>query len=184
VSILFISAFSKKINEYIHFKSINPFLPFLIGIIGIAALFFPGVYTIGIAPPVRTVNVIYFFFLIIWLFGIVNMMLYFKAKKLVLKVQAKGIHKIFLFVVIIVLLIFPNNFITVYKEIFNGNVYRYNNQMQMRYTEIENGKDTVNVKALINTPEILFVADMSDDPNHWRNVSQAMYFNKKAIVVK
>jgi len=182
---IFYDYFNTKINAYKPtIFNINPifafFVVFSIPFIG----FFPGYWIMGNSPPLRTINVIYFYFLIGFIY--LSFVLFFKLKKHNKNFISFSIWvKYFLMVIILISMINKNNIRTAYSNLLSGSAYRYNLELINRYELIRNNnKDTCYVPKLISKPATIYFDDITNDSNNWNNECYAKYWNSKPILIK
>ena len=68
------------------------------------------------------------------------------------------------------------------KELLNGSSAQYHAEIQKRYELYENPEiEVVVVEPLSVKPEVIFFDDITDDPENWKNISTAKYFDKKSV---
>ncbi len=68
------------------------------------------------------------------------------------------------------------------KELLNGSAAQYHAEIQKRYELYENPEiEVVVVEPLSVKPEVIFFDDITDDPENWKNISTAKYFDKKSV---
>jgi hypothetical protein len=143
--------------------------------------YFPGYWSLGHVPPGRTVNVIYFFFVLISLFFLLSA--HYRYHKFI------QISAFVRYAVILTIFIFiskkDNNIYIAYKDIDTERAYWYDIENYDRYRLIKKSKqDTIYLKKYHNRPKTLLFNDITQDPKHWRNVSFAKYWHKKVIVLE
>lgn len=131
--------------------------------------------------PFRSVNLIYFFFLM----GLIYLafVLYFKLRVIQkdFLVFSKW-TKIFLFVIIIIRLGGNNNIRIAYSDLITGKAYIYNKELKKRYQIIQESKAQILiVPELTSLPKTIFFMDIKDNSNHWINQCYKSYFDKKEI---
>lgn len=183
--------FLKKIMQIIDERInrqyvIHPFFSFCILFMLVYTSVFACFWSTNNLPPNRTLNTIYFFFIITFIYFIFSLTYhYIVLKKLDFgysKSVKTGIG------LIIVLCLFSNNNITLaYYELVSGKAYEYNIEMSTRYELIENSKNVELVLSpLINKPQTLYSSEMgiTNDRNNWKNIAISRYFRKKSILVQ
>lgn len=68
------------------------------------------------------------------------------------------------------------------KELLNGSAAQYHAEIQKRYELYEDPEvEVVVVEPLSVKPEAIFFDDITDDPENWKNISTAKYFDKKSV---
>ncbi len=131
--------------------------------------------------PLRSVNLIYFFFLMGLMY--LAFVLYFKLKatKNDFLVFSKW-TKIFLFILIFIRLGGNNNIRLAYSDLLTGKAYVYNDELKNRYQIIQENKSQILVlPELTSKPKTIFFEDIKDNSNHWINQCYKTYFYKKEI---
>ena len=186
--LFFISFIDRKLLIKVKPFITHPVISFVI-LTGITySGFFPAFWSMGEPPPLRTVNVIYFFYLLLWMYFALSIFTYINNDT-----------SLFLpYTLIIILLIVTgtyylkqNNVKTAYKDWLSGRAKSYNAQLNKRYQMIQKFKanhkktDTLTVPKLKNIPKTIFFKDFtSDNVKNWRNASYAKYYNIPAIKTK
>jgi hypothetical protein len=92
----------------------------------------------------------------------------------------------YVFPIIAVLLLISfsnsNNIMNAYGDVFGGNAYRYNKDLNERYTTIQQCKSELcEVNKLEKLPATIFFADITENMEDWRNACYSDFFKKKAI---
>jgi hypothetical protein len=149
-------------------------------------LFFPQYYGIGIEPPVRVLNVVYFFFLLGWFYNLT-----------VLSVWAYERHRLRLtrhlpdwaiagLAVLVGFVAYRSETVRLaYRDLRTGTAQRYDRELDARYAQIRTSPaDTVYVAPLTAIPQSLFTEDIRNTPEHLWNACYAKHFQKRAIVLK
>lgn len=162
--------------------SIHPIFSFFIVLILVYAGFFPAHWSMGVPPPLRTVNTIYFFFILSWLYFILSLHTYLKDKLFPNSVRY------ILMITSLVFLLKSNNIQTAYQDWFSGDAAQYDRELKARYKLIAKEKplltaqDTLRVPALIKTPKTLYFHDIETKASDWRNKAFAKYYELPHIV--
>jgi|GEM_PF-849168 len=174
-------------NKNIKQKYINPIILLFISIF----ILFSGFFIVQWPSiPNRTLNIIYFIFLLEVLFNIYNLTNYIKNdpqnKLLTLLNEINISNNIKFSLILLVLssiLITQNNANLVYKDILSGTAYKYNIELKDRYNIILQNKvnQELIVKVLSNTPKSIYFRDIDKNPKDWKNACYANYFNLKSI---
>ena len=187
--IVFTFIFFDYLNEKIEIKTskifnVNPiivfFVVFSIPFIG----FFTGYWSVGRTPPFRTINVIYFYFLI----GIIYLtfVLFFKLKQNDKNfiTYSKWV-KYSLFIIIFIQLGQENNIRTAYSDLFSGKAYNYDLELKNRYKNIQNSANNILfVPKLTYEPITIFCGDITNNSKDWRNQCYDAYYKPKSIIIK
>ncbi len=182
---IFFDYFNKK-NEIRTSKifNVNPIIVFLV-VLSIPFIgFFTGYWSIGRTPPYRTINIIYFYFLL----GLIYLVfvVFFKLKRTENDfISYSKWVKYSLFIIIFIQLGQENNIRTAYSDLFSGKAYNYDAELKSRYKTIQNNSiDILYVPALTFKPTTIFCGDISNDSNHWTNQCYDSYYKPKSIVIK
>lgn len=173
-------------NKSIEQKYINPLILLLTNL----SIFFFGFFIVN-WPVIeyRTLNVIYFIFLLSMFFNLYNLSIYLKNKNNIKIINFLNNLKIsniaqigFITLFISILLLSENNINKAYKDLISRTANKYNLELNSRYKIIKERKNKeVVVRLLENKPESLFYLDIDKDPHDWKNVCYARYFNLKSI---
>ncbi len=175
----------KHKNEYYDIFILNPFFSIALGFILLITGIFLSVWGIGHYPYDRTLNFIYFLFLIIWFYNVI-VIIYYLNKKYNFKNLVFSNYVYAILITITISFIFMNkNFITAYSDLFSGTAYKFNKEMNERYKYIEESKsDTLVLNSLENFPKTIYPFDITNDPDIIYNQWYAHHFNKKSVIVK
>lgn len=139
----------------------------------------------GKSPYLRSLNFVYFIYLLGWFYILINILFYTYSKfnllikKIPLPIYAAGILILFIF------LIRGNNVKSAYAELFGGSAKKYSEEMYQRFDYIkQSSSDSVGVDPVQFPSKFLFVRDIREDPGFWKNIWYAKFFNKKYIYLK
>lgn len=182
---IFFDYFNKKIEiKTSKIFKVNPIIVFLI-VFSIPFIgFFTGYWSIGRTPPFRTINVIYFYFLI----GLIYLafVLFFKLKQSNDNfITFSKWVKYSLFIIIFIQLGQENNIRTAYSDLFSGKASNYDLELRNRYKIIQNSSnDILHVPELTSTPTTIFCGDISRNSEDWENQCYSNYWKLKSIVIK
>lgn len=155
--------------------------------LGILALgIFPGYYGVGIPPPPRTMNLVYWFFLLGWFFNVLVLLRFIHKQKPLSITTVPFYIQVFLGSWVIVMLAQSENIRPLYGDLLKGRAKQYHAEMTSRYQRIETGKTLplVEVDSLITRPKMLFTEDITANPKHLWNTCQAEYWGVKALKIK
>jgi hypothetical protein len=119
--------------------------------------FFAPLWSMGLVGPERTMNQVYFFFLLGWYINISVWVGYFKEKH-ALEISSLPIYVYLICLPLIPLaLLFSNNTRTAMKDLFSGSAYRYDQSVKERRTQFEQcaraGVSNCPVKKYLDLPE-------------------------------
>jgi len=145
---------------------------------------FPPYWATGILGQHRTLNVAYFFFLILWFINLTVWYNYYQNKfnfSLTKRIQTT------LAVFLLVGFMFTGNGYHSLSDIFSGAAINYNKQMNNRYTKLEefrkaNEKKVV-LKEIKNPPKCLFVSDITENEKDWTNQAYNLYFRLDSLEI-
>ena len=151
----------------------------------IFASVFPAYWVTGILGQHRTLNIAYFFFIILWF---INLNVWFNFFKQKLNYQQTLSLKSIYFLVLITLgcFLFAKNGFDCCSDIITGRARSYDTQMKKRYSIVEESKDTIFFSPIIDPPRSFHVYDITNDHHSWFNTCWALYFNceNKPVIKK
>jgi uncharacterized protein DUF6056 len=166
---------------------INRWVSLLLLFVIIFICVFPAYWATGILGQHRTLNVAYFFFLIIWF---VSLTAWYNHYQKELKFSFKKKTKIILMSFLFVGIIFTGNGYVSLFDVFSGSANNYNKQMTNRFERLKaqkNIKGEIIVFPIINNPpKSLFTSEITNNPKEWTNQAYNLYFDidKKNIVLE
>ena len=178
--IALISLINKKIKHNPLVK-IHPLLIIAITLLLVFIGFFVGYWSVGSLIPKRTINVLYFTFLLGFTVSIVSF---------VSNPSYRKYTKISPFISILLLLFTANNLFResnisiVFSDLYSNTAQNYNKELQFRYSLLEDCSTNCTVPALNNLPATIYAYDITSDHRHWRNLSYAQYFKKNQISIQ
>lgn len=175
---------SKKIN--LNFLYINPVYSIISLLIVMLGGFFTTYWSLGEGPYDRTVNVVYFIFLIGWFLNILIVVNYLQNK---FDFKFYALPKYALVIICIVIALSfrrENNIKNAYKDLAYGTAFRFDEELRNRYNKLyEDESDVCELDSLkAPIPSSFFYYDVGSDAEMKYNKYLASYFNKKSIVVK
>ncbi|MDB5273285.1 MAG: hypothetical protein JWO58_1652 [Chitinophagaceae bacterium] len=153
---------------------------FMIGILFIG--FFPAQWGMNGLPPPRSLDEIYFLFLLAYLYYVMLLMTYVKqeASLPVIPLYVKCIVAFVLFTHVSM----KNNIRTAYMDILSGRVVSYERQMNRRYEQIGQSKNgDVSVSPIVLPPSSVFLDDIETSTDDWKNVCTSDYFQVKSLKI-
>lgn len=182
-SFIFFDYFGKKTDIKISkIFNVNPIIVCLIVFIIPVIGFFTGYWSTGLNPPSRTINIIYFYFLM----GLVYLtfVVFFKLKQKRNDFITYSLSvKYLLFIIIFIQLSQENNIRTAYSDLVSGKAYNYDMELKNRYKIIRNSsKDTILVPMLSFKPRTIYFGDITNDSYDWRNQVYDSYYKPKTII--
>ncbi len=161
---------------------VKPIFALMLFVIILFISFFPGYWSMGICSPDRTINVVYFFYVLSFLYLILVIFYHLKRKNINFISISSGV-KYLLICIVIINLYQKNNIRTAYADLINGNAYKYDSELRERYKFIGNtNHDTCIVPELKNKPYTIFVCDITFDASDWLNDSYNTFWKKKIVL--
>lgn len=164
---------------------LSPLYSIFISLVILIAGSFVFFWSTGIQPYPRSLNLIYFLFLILWFYNVINLTKYirFKYNRTFEKIPLYLFGVSFLFIVFFLSL--ENNVIKAYEDLLSGTAEKYDNELNERYEFIINCKsDTVYLEKLNTNPSSTRIFLISSDTEKIFNIWLANHFKKKSIVLK
>ena len=138
---------------------------------------FPAYWATGILGQHRTLNVAYFFFLIMWF---ANLTVWYNHYQKKLEFSFKKKTKIALTSFLFIGIIFTGNGYNALFDIVSGSAINYNKQMANRFKTLKEQKNiskkTIIFPIINNPPECLFSSDITNNPKTWTNQAYNLYF--------
>lgn len=188
-TILFISFYGsilslKKPDEIV--LKINPFYSIGLYLLMLFSGIFVSYWSLGTATPYRTLNVIYFLFLLGWF---LNIMLILKFMYVKGKLNLKTIPE-YAFILLCLAVLFSfmketGSIKEAYKDLLSGKAQKFNSELNERYRNIYSGtSDTIKIDSLSSVPKSFFYYDIGSDPDGKYNKLQSEFFGKKFIIRK
>ncbi len=185
LTFIFFNYLDKKVTEFESILfTINPKLILIVSFGGIFIGFFTAYWSVGRIPPERTINVIYFFFILAYLYLTLSIFFRLKSyKKPFIKFSSWA--RTFIIIILFINLSHKNNIKTAYIELFNGTAKRYNEELKNRYKTIKHcNSDTCYVPQLKYKPTTIYAYDITKEHSNWKNLSYKDYFGKESIIIK
>jgi len=188
-TVLFISFYYKIVS----FKKsadikviINPFHSIILYLFILFSGIFVSYWSLGTSTPYRTLNVIFFIFLLGWFLNIMIIINYLYAKKKIKLDFIPGYAYVLLCLAVLFSFMKETGSVKeAYKDLISGKAQKFNAQLNARYSSINSSKtDTVKVDSLSNIPRSFFYYDIGPDPNGKYNKLQSEFFEKKFIIRK
>jgi hypothetical protein len=189
-TIIFMQYATTIISSKIKYKKkllINPIISFFMFVMLLGASFFPTYWGTGEAPPIRTINVIYLFFLIGWFVNVYIFVDYFASKYGIIQTQLPKYVIILMFIFSFLTLVKDdnNNIRTAYADLITGKALQYDRELTNRYKIIrESQENKCEVNKLNELPETIYFDDITDNSEDWRNKEYATYFHKGVIILR
>lgn len=188
ILLLFVLFYSEKIYKIIaanYIKWLHPKWSFSILFLNLFMSLFPSFYIQNNMIADRSLNSIYFYFILSALYAILCLMKFLKDKYN-FEIQLNKSIKTAL-TLIVVLFTFSDSPITnAYEDLINGKAYLYDKQMKNRFELIKNSpQKEIIVPALTKKPETLFIDNimgLTTDIENWKNHDISEYYGKSVTV--
>ncbi len=165
---------------------INPFYSVVLYLIILFSGIFVSYWSLGTSTPYRTLNVIFFIFLLGWFLNIVVIINYLYSKENLKLNYIPGYAYVLLCLAVLFSFMKETGSIKdAYKDLLSGKAQKFDAQLNDRYRNIYSStSDTVKIDSLSNIPKSYFYYDIGPDPNGKYNKLQSEYFEKKFIIRK
>ncbi|MBK9332754.1 MAG: hypothetical protein IPM96_10225 [Ignavibacteria bacterium] len=149
------------------------------------AVYFITIWNIGESPYGRTVNIVYFIFLVGWFYNL-SFVLKFIHLKFDFKFQQFSNRIIFFILIVISLFLIKSNNIKIAgAELIRGSAINYDINLNQRYIQIENSTtEPCLVDSIKNKPKTFFLYDITRNADNPYNLWYSKYFDKKSIILK
>ena len=138
---------------------------------------FGPIWSTGLLGQYRTANLACYIFLPTY-----TLVILANKDYLAQKLKFNSLFKYGYIILVVSLMVWKNQ-LFMFKEIFNGEISQFNKDMYERYQIIKDCKEPeCYIPVIENKSKTLFVYPLSDNPNHWKNVSYQLYFNSGKII--
>ena len=184
VSIIFIDAIIqiKATIRQNNIFNINPLLSLLLFLL-VPAMYYPSFYAINFCEH-RLEDLSYLIFLLVWFYNLCVFYVFFSRKWKSIKIPFNIISYCCMFLIVVLLIIKPNNVRTVYGDLLKGRAVEFKRQTDKRQLEISNcpyKECMVDSFNKTNIPYSIFSGDITPSPRHWVNDYYSKYFYKDSI---
>jgi hypothetical protein len=187
VTVLLIPVFYKLLNSGngSSLYTINP----LMSVSVLFTFLFTGTFIMfwssGIMPYDRILNYLYFLFLSGWFIIVINFLSYLRTRFNTESVRYQKYFYIGSILIVTIFLFRENNITTAYSDLLSGKAEKFHSELNARYDKIESDKkDTCVVERIVEVPKSYFFMDIDQNVKSIYNQGYAMYFDKKAIVLR
>jgi hypothetical protein len=141
---------------------------------------FPAYWSTGIIGQHRTVNIAYLLFILLWF---VNLSVLYNRYLANFKMGNLTVTRISA-VVLFFTLIFGYNGYHALEDITKGTASNFDQEMTERLNLMRTVQvDSVYFSPILSKPRTLFVLEITENPNDWRNQGYALYFKKQETKV-
>jgi len=182
----FIAAEKTKLNTNCPFESIylNPLVVILYIFFTTISGFFTCHWSLGFYPPMRTINVIYFYFILGSLYAGICMASWVHKSKI--KIPKLSFVQILLPLLLMVYFgKFQNNIKTAYSDLYYGVASRYNNELSERNKKLLSTDDkNCGVSKLKNIPKTIYFKDITENNDEAAQKNYSAFFNKDSIFIQ
>ncbi|MFZ1323164.1 MAG: DUF6056 family protein [Ignavibacteria bacterium] len=185
LAIPFIFKISESQSDAKKYFNCNPLLSVFSVFTILLSINFVTYWTINKGMLDRTRNVFYFFLLIGWFYNLLVFCNYFFKYRSVKNFKLPAAAVIIISLIIVISYGRKNNVLLAYKELNNGSLINFDDELSDRYDNIKKvDSDTCILKPLSNpVPGLMFFYDIGADPNAKHNKYQAYYYHKKIMLV-
>ena len=176
--------YCKDLSDTLKSKNIffiHPLASFTLCIIMVCMGFFLSFWSMGIAPPKRTINTIYFFYILSFSYSLITLYVYLENREKNSFFISNPIQ--YLILIVLVSSSFSSvNIKNIYSDLLTSRAFYYDQQMTSRYNLIKNSKSSnYIVPPIKDTPITIFNEDITTDVTNWKNEAYAKYFKKESI---
>jgi len=186
--LLFAFLFSKKIYQSFkqgYFKFMHPIWAFFILFSILFISLFPSFYIQNNIIADRSLNIIYFYFIIFGLYSILCS-LKFAKDKYGFEIKLNKSSKIAVSCIIVFFTFSDTPITNAYEDLANGKAFVYNQQMKSRFDLIKNTSEKqIIVPALTKKPQTIYqdiFMGLTPNLDNWKNQDISEYYGKSVIV--
>jgi len=188
--LLFIAFYSENFYSFLpenklKLKLLSPKWAFLILFSLLFISLFPGFFMQNNIIANRSLNSIYFYFILAAFYAVICSLIYLKDKYNFIITLSKS-SKIVLATLMIFFTFSDNPVTNAYEDLLNGKAFSYNNQMKNRFNMIKNTSEKkVIVPALTKKPITIYqdnIMGLTNDVTNWKNEDISIYYDKSVTV--
>ncbi len=195
IFVLFILSFKRILFIPIQFvsKKIIFLFPFIILLV-LMSLYFPAYYAMGSAPPPRIHNTISTLFLLLLFFTIIIIGNFYHHRSEIAKTPDITVRLLIIISAIMLYVSFqkkpdkPIDFTGNISNAWNDLLFQaapYQKEMNERLVQInesrQSNQDTIILSPIIHKPYTIFYLDITENPEHWLNISFREYYHLKFV---
>lgn len=187
---ILISAYLKYANTSYaaNLFSISPFISIPCSFLILSSISFVTYWTLNAGPLDRTLNMVYFYFILFWVYNILVFITYIKRKfkKSEFNAPLPGYAIVIVMILIGSYYLKGNNVLLASKDLIKGRAKNYDKEHLDRFQIIRKCEsDTCVVGRIISEePEFYYPFELSEDASSKYNVILARYYDKPAIIVR
>jgi hypothetical protein len=143
----------------------------------------PAAWAMGMSPPARTANVLYFHFLIGVLCTFILLALHWKASRNAYDRVAIFLRPLLFVLGVTLIALGPNNITRTYDDLLSGRAKGYQQQMTERRGIVSGFQGQVCVlQPIHDRPFVLYFEDIAPDADDWKNTAFSKYYGKKCVL--
>lgn len=160
-------------NSFYLNRGVSLFLLFSIVFICV----FPAYWATGILGQHRTLNIAYFFFLMMWFVNLTVWLNYYKRN---FTLKLSGRQKTGVLLILVFGLCFTGNGYNALHDIFSGSAKAFDVQHVKRFEKLSeshsDGRRELILDPITFKPKCLFTYDITNNPRDWKNYGYNLYF--------
>lgn len=184
--LFFVEQITDYLKEHRYQKYfLHPLLILGILFIMMFVVFFLGFWTLHSVLPDRSINTLYFFYIILLAYLFLSVINFFKIE---FNFGNNSPFKIALATIVLISFLSDNNIMVAYNDLLTGKAYYYDKEMKNRIEILTNSKEKeIVLPELTNFPATIYnpvTMGLTNDKNNWKNKEIMRYYRKESIIVK
>lgn len=184
--LFFVEQITDYLKEHRYQKYfLHPLLILGILFIMMFVVFFLGFWTLHSVLPDRSINTLYFFYIILLAYLFLSVINFFKIE---FNFGNNSPFKIALGTIVLISFLSDNNIMVAYNDLLTGKAYYYDKEMKNRIEILTNSKEKeIVLPELTNFPATIYnpiTMGLTNDKNNWKNKEIMRYYRKESIIVK
>ncbi len=187
LSFFYVNAHHKLKNKFLIFKQsfyLNKWVSLLLLFTIIFICVFPPYWFTGILGQQRTLNIAYYFFIVIWF---VNLSVWLNDSKRLNELMSRvAKYRAVFAIFLIVGVLFTGNGFNALNDIFSGKAALFDKELAARHEILLKAQQKEPKEIIFNRvvqPKNLFVTDISNNPDFWTNRCYNEYYQLKSTRV-
>jgi len=181
---IFIFPVLLKYRNKIDIIVINPIISIIFSSAILFLLFLPGTYSmVGTFP--RMMNDIYFVFIVLWFYNLINISAYLVDFKLISKIHysLKTLSLILIIYIIIFSFSLNSNYRKIISDIKSKRIFEYHAKINERfdYLEKNKGASTIEIIQIDKLPKSLSTFDVQTDKDNWQHIGYKVFYGFNEI---